>query len=116
MQNCNPAHEGPPEPTSGPNELGGIFSCPYGSRMTGARQQHHSTSRHVEPPGQAQEDLHELSERPVFYLHDLETLPFPSNRHQWGEILVDEDEDRGVVLSNIIPLNGPPENLMRPLT
>jgi hypothetical protein len=30
--------------------------------------------------------------------------------------LVDEDKDRGVILAHIIPLNGPPEHLMRPLT
>ncbi len=30
--------------------------------------------------------------------------------------MVDEDEDRGIILAHIIPLNGPPEHLMRPLT
>jgi hypothetical protein len=84
--------------------------------MAGARQQHHSTSRHVETPGQSQEDLHKFGERPILDLNNLETFPLPPDRHHWGEVLVDEDEDRGVILAHIISLNGPPEHLMRPLT
>jgi hypothetical protein len=84
--------------------------------MAGARQQHHSTSRHVETPGEAQEHLHELCERTVFNLNNFQTLPFPPNRYHWGEILVDQNENGGIVLANIVPLNGTAENLMRPLT
>jgi hypothetical protein len=84
--------------------------------MAGARQQNHSTSRHVETLGQSQEDLHKLSERPILNLNDLKTFPLPPDGNQRGEILIDEDEDRGIILAHIIPLNGPPENLMRSLT
>jgi hypothetical protein len=88
MQYSDATHEGVPDLTRGSDKVCCIFRGANSSRMAGTREENYSTSRQVKTPGQAKEDLHEIRERTIFYLYNLDTLPFPPHRNHWREVLV----------------------------
>ncbi len=68
MHDIYTAGKGTPELTRGANELGGIIRGSDSSSVAGTRDKDHSSSRHVEAPGHAQEYLDQLYQCAIFNL------------------------------------------------
>ncbi len=112
MNDVNAPRERLLKPHRPPNKISGIISRPHRSRVACAGKEDNRASRHREPLGIAQEDIHKVCDRAVFNHENLDTLPLPLHREHWGEILVGKDKEWWVAKTDIKSLNLPVEDRM----